>query len=642
VTVPQSKRRFGLASTALCVALLSAMAGTALAQADIADAASRGNRAAVERLLKSGADVNAQQGDGATALQWAAYRGDAGLAELLLKAGAKPGLANHNGATPLWLAANRGDAAVIQVLLKGGADANEALPLGRRPLMLAARSGNVEAVRALLAGGADVNASESQRGTTALMQAADQGHAEVLQALIARGANVAAVSKPVLRDGRSAALGNANDPRRAVRQQNIAVMCEAPKPDLEQIRAERVRLIGDSQKTVPAADLCKGIRRSGLGFVTIDGAGGNAGAGVGGEVLFEEDADGNPVLDENGEPVPVRNSGRRPPQREPDGGELTALVYAARTGSIDAARALLEGGANVNQTTRYGWSPLLAATQNQNYRMAKFLIEHGADVNLANKGGWTPLYLATDNRNIEGGDYPTRTADMDSLEFITFLLDKGADVNARITESTETRTVFTNQWLNEEGATAFLRAAQSGDLKLLKLLVARGADPKINTKLGVTPLAVAAGIGWVESVTREHSTAETVEAVKYLLSLGIDPNFQAETGRVALHGAAHKGATEVVKVLVAAGARLDVRDFGNTDNRGSPQLSTHTWLPIDYADGLVRVGVQSAIPHPETAKVLRELMLKAGLKPPPEGRTLESLCIVDVCKPGYDPVSIND
>ncbi len=623
--------------------LLSAIAGTACAQADIADAASKGDKAAIERLLKSGADVNAQQGDGATALHWAAYRGEVELAELLLKAGARAGVANHNGATPLWLAATSGDAAVIRALLKGGADANEQLPLGRRPLMLAARSGQVDAVQAMLEHGADVNAIEAERGTNALMQAADQGHADVLKALIKAGANVAAVSKPVMRDGRSAALGNANDPRRAVRQQAIAVMCEAKNPDLEQVRIQRVLLMGASQKDVPVAELCKGIRRSGLGFVTIDGAGGNAGAGVGGEVAIEPGEDGNPVLDENGDEVPAANArNRRPPQREPDGGALTALVYAARTGSIDAARVLLEGGADVNQTTRYGWSPLLAATQNQNYQMAKFLIERGANVNLANKGGWTPLYLATDNRNIEGGDYPTRSADMDSLAFITYLLDKGADVNARITESTETRTVFTNQWLNEDGATAFLRAAQSGDLALLKLLVARGADPKINTRLGVTPLAVAAGVGWVEGVTREHSTKETVEVVKYLLSLGIDPNLQADTGRVALHGAGHKGATEVVKVLVAAGARMDVRDFGNTDNRGSPELSTRTWLPIDYADGLVRVGVQSAIPHPETAAVLRELMLKAGLKAPPEGRTLESLCIVDVCQPGYDPVSINN
>jgi ankyrin repeat protein len=382
-----------------------------------------------------------------------------------------------------------------------------------------------------------------------------------------------------------------------------------------------------------------------LSFVTIVGAGGNHGAGAGGEAPAEQGADGNQVVDTTGNPAPVPAStgrGRRPAAHEPDGGALTALVYAARTGSIDAARALLDGGADVNQTTRYGWSPLLAATQNENYQIAKFLIEHGANVNLANKGGWTPLYLAVDNRNIEGGDYPVRTADMDSLAYITYLLDKGANVNWRVTESTETRTVFTNQWLNEDGATAFLRAAQSGDLELLKLLVARGADPKINTRLGVTPLAAAAGIGWVEGVTKERSPEETVEAVKYLLSLGIDPNFQADTGRVALHGAAHKGATEVVKVLVAAGARMDVRDFGNTDNRGSPVLATHTWQPIDYADGLVRVGVQSAIAHPETSKVLRELMLKAGLKVPPEGRTLESLCIVDVCKPGYDPVSINN
>ncbi len=628
--------------TVLCAVLLSAMAGTAFAQAEMADAASKGNIAEIERLLKRGADVNAQQADGATALQWAAYRGDAKMVERLLKAGAKPGLANRNGATPLWLAAARGDAAVIQALLKGSADANEPLPLRRRPLMMAARAGNVDAVRALLEHGADVNASESERGTTAMMQAADQGHADVLRELIQHGGNVAAVSKPVMRDGRSAALGNSEDPRRAVRQQNIAALCEAKKPDLQQVRIQRELLLGDSQKTIPAADLCKGIEHRGLGFVTVAGAGGNAGAGVGGEVVFELDADGNPVLDANGDPVPAATRGRRGAMREPDGGALTALVYAARAGSIEAARVLLEGGADVNQTTRYGWSPLLAATQNQNYQMGKFLIERGANVNLANKGAWTPLYLAVDNRNIEGGDYPTRTADMDSLEFITLLLDHGADVNARITESTETRTVFTNQWLNEDGATAFLRAAQSGDLELLKLLVARGADPKINTRLGVTPLAVAAGIGWVEGVTRERSTEETVATVKYLLSLGINPDFQANTGRVALHGAAHKGATEVVKLLVAAGARLDVRDFGNTDNRGSPELSAHTWLPIDYADGLVRVGVQSAIPHPETSRVLREFMLKAGLKPPPEGRTLESLCIVEVCKPGYDPMAIKD
>jgi ankyrin repeat protein len=221
---------------------------------------------------------------------------------------------------------------------------------------------------------------------------------------------------------------------------------------------------------------------------------------------------------------------------------------------------------------------------------------------------------------------------MDHLEFIKLLLDKGANVNARVKDSTETRTVFTNQWLDENGATPFLRASQSGDLALMKLLLARGADPKIKTELGVTALQVAAGIGWVEGITYEWSPKDTLEAVRMLLDLGLDPNDQAATGRVALHGAAHKGATAVVQLLVDRGARMDIRDYGNTDNRGSRELATHTWLPVDYADGLVRVGVQSAIAHPETGQLLRKLMKDAGLPAPPMGRTLESICITDACQ----------
>ena len=124
---------------------------------------------------------------------------------------------------------------------------------------------------------------------------------------------------------------------------------------------------------------------------------------------------------------------------------------------------------------------------------ASYLIDKGADVNKTNKGGWTPLYLAVDNRNIEGGDYPVRKGDMDHLDFIKKVLDKGADVNARMTDNTEGRTVFTNQWLDENGATAFLRASQSSDLEVMRLLLAHGADPKIATIGDVTALQVAAG-----------------------------------------------------------------------------------------------------------------------------------------------------
>jgi hypothetical protein len=119
--------------------------------------------------------------------------------------------------------------------------------------------------------------------------------------------------------------------------------------------------------------------------------------------------------------------------------------------------------------------------------------------------------------------------------------------------------------------------------------------------------------------------------VKFLLDLGLDPNVQSDTGRTALHGAAHKGRSDVVQVLVDHGAKLDVRDYGNTDNRGG-KLAVHTWQAVDYADGLVRVGVQSAIPHPETGLLLRQLMAKAGLPAPPMGRTLESICVTEACE----------
>ena len=294
-------------------------------------------------------------------------------------------------------------------------------------------------------------------------------------------------------------------------------------------------------------------------------------------------------------------------------------------------KILLEAGADVNQTTEYGWTALLTATQNRYYQLGKFLLDHGADPNIANKGNWTPLYIATDNRNIEGGDYPTRRPDMDHLEYIELLLAHGADPNARMNSSTETRTIFTHQWLYEEGATPFLRAAQSGDLALIELLLAHGADPTIATYDGVTPLMVASGIGWVEGVTYEWSPEQTVEVVKLLLELGADVNAHDSLDeRTALMGAAHKGRPEVVQMLVDHGADLAAHDIGSRDSIHA--LAGVTWQAIDYADGLVRVGVQSAIAHPETAALLRELMTDAGLPVPAEGRTLDSICVVDLCK----------
>jgi len=262
---------------------------------------------------------------------------------------------------------------------------------------------------------------------------------------------------------------------------------------------------------------------------------------------------------------------------------------------------------------------------------ASMLLDRGANPNLANRGGWTPLYIATDNRNIEGGDYPTRKPDMDHLDYIKRLLAAKANTNARMHSDTETRTVFTHQWLEEEGATPFLRAAQSGDLVLMKLLLQYGADPKLTTDHKVTPLMVASGIGWVEGVTYEWSPQETYDTVKFLLDSGADVNAQDTLdGRTALMGAAHKGRNDVVQLLVDHGANLSLRDIGSRDSIHS--LAGLTFQAIDYADGLVRVGVQSAIAHPETSALLRKLMTQRGLPVPAEGRTLASICVTDLCK----------
>jgi ankyrin repeat protein len=318
-----------------------------------------------------------------------------------------------------------------------------------------------------------------------------------------------------------------------------------------------------------------------------------------------------------------------------DGGGLTALVYAAREGCLECAKALLGGGADVNQRTRYGWTSLLVATQNRRYQLAAYLLDHVADPNIANNGGWTPLYLATDNRNIEIGDYPVREPDMDHLEFIKLLIAKGANVNARICgtastpekcvgDSTETRNNFTMQWLYEDGATPFLRAAQSGDVTLMKLFLEHGADPKIPTAHKVTPLEVAAGIGWTEGVTFEWSPEQTMQAVKMCLDLGIDVTNTDEDGRTALHGAAHKGRLDVIQLLVDHGAKMDAEDGGSRDSVNGALLGKK-WVPLDWARGLVRVGVQSAIAHPEAEKLLTRLMKEKGLPIPPP--PVSSICL---------------
>jgi ankyrin repeat protein len=575
--------------------LLCSISAWAAAPSPVADAAMKRDQAAVRTLLSQKADVNAPQADGATALQWAVYNNDPALADLLIAGGANVKAANRDGATPLFLACESGNAEIIGKLLKAGADANEIGAVGDTPLMMASRTGNVSAVKVLLDNKSDVNAKEKIRGTTALMWAIEQQHPAVVKLLVDRGADVAAITT-------------------SAKVQTTAYL------------APQVRL-----RTTPA-----GAPAAGAAGGVAGAAGGRGGRG-GTRSAAEVRATDSPT---DAEGAASFFSG--PPNDK--GGNLTPLVFAARENCLECAKILLDAKANINQTTKYGWSPLLTATQNRHYQLASFLLDHGANPNISNNGGWSPLYIATDNRNIEGGDYPVRAPDMDHLDFIKRLLDHGADVNVRVCgatstptqcrgDSTETRTNFTMQWLPEEGATPFLRASQSGDVEEMKLLLAHGADPKIATAHNVTALAVASGIGWVEGVTYEWSEKESVEAVKMLLDLGVDPNATSDEGRTALHGAAHKGRNQVVQMLVDAGAKLDALDFGSRDT-GNGDMLGHRWIALNYAEGLVRVGVQSAIPHPETAELIRKLMRERGLPIP--APITSSICITSKCQ-GPEP-----
>lgn len=562
----------------------------AIATQELTAAVLNNNAELVGSLISQNTDVN-DEVDGSRPLHWAVYNDNNEIVQKLLVAGADASLPNREGMLPLVIAVINGNAAISAILLDAGAEVNQPLPNGETPLMMAARTGNLDVVKLLLARGAMINATENLRGTTALMWAAAYKNTEVVKLLLASGADVATKSA-LAPPGEGAYI--AESARERIRDfylntgqggASLAAdeIASADGPEVQLSREQMLQRL--PRELVEAFD--KEVEQS-------------------------------------------RNAEQTKPPPPKQWGGLTALEFAVREGDLTTVKVLLEAGADINQQSEYGWTPLLVATQNRYYNLGLYLLDQGADPNIANTGGWNALYLATDNRNIEAGSYPTRKPDMDHLDYIKLLLTRGADPNMRMNSSTETRNVFVQNWLREEGATPFLRAAQSGDIEVMKLLLTYGANPDIYTRDGVTPLMVAAGIGWVGGVTYEWSEEANKDAIQLLLDLGADPNIREhEDGRTALMGAAFKGRNYAVQMLVDAGGDLAVHDIGSRDTLH--KLAGVTWQAVDYADGLVRIGVQSSIVHKETGTLIRKLMLEKGMAIPPEGRSLDSICIVDIC-----------
>jgi ankyrin repeat protein len=298
-------------------------------------------------------------------------------------------------------------------------------------------------------------------------------------------------------------------------------------------------------------------------------------------------------------------------KRFPAAGSKTPLLYAARAGDPAATKMLVERGAQLELADGNGVTPLLEAILNANafrvkregrtdhLAVANALLDAGANVDAMDWYGETPLWATVDLRNLELGPADKKTGVRDeALALIGRLLDAGANPNARTKEFPPERRYITTvvgsvTWVDLTGQTPFLRAAAAGDLAAMRALLAHGADPNIATAAGTTPLMVAAGVNWAVGETFDEGPAALLEAVKLTRELGNDVNAVNSMGIGAIHGAANRGANDVIEYLAANGARLDVPDKqGRT--------------PLDWAAG-VFLATHPPVRKPETIALLERL-----------------------------------
>lgn len=558
-------------------ALLSSAAG----ETRLADAAQQDDRAAVSDLLNQKVDVNSAQGDGMTALHWAATNDDLELVQTLLAAGANVKAETRlAGVTPLFMASKNGSAQVIEALLKAGASATAPDAHGTTPLMFAAASGSADAVKVLLDHGADVNAKESAHGQTALMFAAAFNRGEAIKVLVAHGADVKLTTKAV--DPGCGSIFDVNG-------------CVATDENGDPIDETGKALPKDKDKDKKEAD-GKPAPDSKAAAPDADAKVAELQAQVQKLTAQVDELQKHPSAKSKSAKKDVAAAKKKEAVRHGAAvmGGMTALLFAARDGQMQAARALIESGADINDPgAGEKMTPLVVAITNGHYDLAKFLLDHGADPKLTGDNGLTALYATIDMQWAPYAWYPqpiTAQEKTSYLDLMTALLNKGADPNAQLKKHVWFRALPDDStWVDTVGATPFWRAAQSDDLAAMKLLVEHGANPWIATKQGDTPLMVAVGLGWALNFSRNAPDA-WMAAAQYCLDLDADVNAVDEKGYTALHGAAFRGDDAMIQFLVKSGAKVDVKaKKGDT--------------VADMANG----PFHHSIPHPETIALLEKL-----------------------------------
>jgi ankyrin repeat protein len=481
----------------------------------------------------------------------AAMQGNKPGVRALLQEKANVNAPQIDGTTALHWAVQANDLETTDVLIRAGANVAVANKAGATPLLLATVNGNAPIIEKLIAAGANPNAPLTKTADTALMMASRTGKIEAVKVLLDHGAQVNAKETW----GGTTALMWAISERH---------------PDVSKLLIEHGADVNAKSNFVPSA--------SGRGF----------------EGTLPVAAKTNQAIEEFAS------------------GWLTPLMFAARENDMDSARLVVKAGADVNALGGDGKDALSLALFNGSYDVASFLVDSHAKVNQADAQRFTPLFWAVDRRNMETAPNFPWTVTTDPLPLIKKLLDAGADPNAVINNTPRARM--------REGAprlvyaTALMRAAFAGDLELVKLLLAHGANPHVVSSDKETTLTAAAGTGFVNGYHRQKPPAERLEVVKLLVGLGEDVNAADSYGITPLMGAANLGDIEVVRYLVEKGADLGAHDLGKK-NDGSFGSSVEPLMPIDYAIGVgTFVPNNAVIMHGDVVKLMADLMKQRGIK----------------------------